>query len=299
MAGGYQPSSYGWANSISDNATTLLQLILFVDNVLLEVLVNGLNNLTTGGWSNLYPESITDTIGSMTAQALVHRSTSTDCLSHFQKPIVGMCNYNFAISNVDDFVDIALTLLLLEIGLLLDAIGAVVLSDPWLIGPLASTLGSKSRMAGMVNMMQDHMVAAAPREAMIPADLVYSYAMNNYVVGKSCPVGGTTGDLSGYTVIPPLTVTHAPVTGTQRVTSVTLSFDTKITGTLFMAWLGPWGGLEYTPVVSSSAGQGTATVPTDLSGHVWGVLTSASGGSVSDLMKVAVAGPAMVWVTNP
>jgi hypothetical protein len=299
MAGGYQPSSYNWATSISDNATSLLQLILFLDNVLLEVLVNGHNNLTTGGWSNLYPGSITDTIGSMTAQALVHRSTSTDSLSHYSKPLVGMCSYNFAISNVDDFVDIALTLILLEIGLLLDVIGTVVLSDPWLIGPLASTLGSKSRMAGMVNMMQDHMVAAAPREAMIPADLVYSYAMNHYVVGNSCPMGGTTGDLGGYTAIPLLTATHAPVTGTQRVTSVTLSFDTKITGSLFMAWLGPWGGIEYTPVVSSGAGQGTATVPNDLSGHVWGVLTSASGGTVQDLMKVAVAGPEMVWVTNP
>ena len=224
MAGGYQPASYNWGSSISNNATDLLQLILFLDNALLEVLVNGHNNLTSGGWSNLYPESITDTIGSMSAQALVHRSTSTDSLSHYSKPIIGLCQYNFPIANIDDFVHVALTLLLLEIGLFLDVISVTVLSDPWLVGALASTLGSKSRMAGMVNMMQDHIVAAAPREAWIPADLVYSYVSNHYVVPKSCPVEVP------FTAIPPLTITTTPVTGTQRLESVTISFDASITG---------------------------------------------------------------------
>jgi hypothetical protein len=271
--------------------------MLYLDNILLEVLVNGHNNLTSGGWSHVYPDSITGTIGGMTAQALVHRSTSSDSLSHYNKPVAGLCSYNFPIANVDDFVHVALTLILLEIGLLLDVVATVVLSDPWLIAPLASTLGSKSRMAGMVNMMQDHMAAAAPREAWIPATLVYSYAMNHYVVPKSCP--GSAGDLGGYTALPPLTLTNPPVTGTQRVTSVTVSFDASIKGSLFIAWLGAWGSVEYTPVVSTAAGQGTASVPADLSGHVWGVLSSAQGGSVGDLMKVAVAGPDMVWVTNP
>jgi hypothetical protein len=292
MAGGSQPANYSWGSSISDNAVSLLQLILFLDNVLLEVLVNGHNNLTSGGWSHVYPDSITGTIGGMTAQALVHRSTSSDSLSHYNKPVAGLCSYNFPIANVDDFVDVALTLILLEIGLLLDTISAVVLSDPWLIAPLASTLGAKSRMAGMVNMMQDHMVAAAPREAWIPAQLVYSYAFNHYVVPKSCPGDGK--DLGGYTALPPLTLTNPPVSGTQRVTSVTVTFDTSIKGDLFIAWLGAWGSVEYTPVVS-----GSAAVPADLSGHVWGVLTTSQGGSVQDLMKVAVAGPDMVWVTNP
>ncbi|KAN0095636.1 hypothetical protein V8E51_016347 [Hyaloscypha variabilis] len=294
MAGGSQPSNYNWGSSISANATSFLTLILFLDNVLLEALVNGNNNLTTGGWSNVYPQSITDTISSMTAQALVHRSTSTDSLSHYNKPMVGLCSYNFPISNVDDFVVVALTLILLEIGLLLDAMANLVLSDPWLISPLASTLGSKARMAGMVNMMQDHVVAAAPREAWIPADLVYSYAYNHYVVPNSCPMNGATGGLPGYTALPSLTLSNPPVSGTGRVTAVTVSYPSSITGTLFIAWLGPWGSVEYTPVVN-----GNSSVPSDLSGHVWGVLTNASGGSVQDLMNVAVAGPDMVWVTNP
>jgi hypothetical protein len=293
MAGGYQPSSYNWASSISDNATDLLQLINFLDNVLLEALVNGHNNLTSGGWSNIYPDSITGTIGSMTAQALVHRSTSTDSLIHYSKQIIGMCSYNFPISDVDDFVHVALTLILLEIGLILDVISIAVLSDTWMLGPLASTLGSKARMAGMVNMMQNHIVAAAPREVMLPADLVYSYVINHYVVPNSCP------NAVPFSPIPPLTITNPPITGTQRVTSVNISYDSSIKGTLSMAWLGPWGNVEYTPVTSTTAGQGTASVPTDLSGHVWGVLTNATGYSASNLAMIAVAGPEVVWVTQP
>lgn len=148
-------------------------------------------------------------------------------------------------------------------------------------------------MAGMVNMMQNHIVAAAPREVMLPADLVYSYVINHYVVPNSCP------NAVPFSPIPPLTITNPPVTGTQRVTSVNISYDSSIKGTLSMAWLGPWGNVEYTPVTSTTAGQGTASVPTDLSGHVWGVLTNATGYSASNLAMIAVAGPEVVWVTQP
>ena len=292
MAGGSPPSNYSWAPSITDDATDLLQLILFLDNALLEVLVNGHNNLTTGGWSNLYPESITGVMGSMTAQALVHRSTSTDSLSHYSKQLTGLCSYNFPITDVDDFVHVGLILILLEIALLLDVISVVISSDPWLIGPLASTLGSKARMAGMVNMIQNHIPAAAPREVMIPAPLVYSYVMNHYVVPNSCP------NPLPYSTIPPLKIISTPVTGTQRLTTVTVTFDASQKN-LSMAWIGPWGGVEYTPVVPLSNTQGTANVPGDLSGHVWGVLTNGTGATAQNLPTIAVAGPEIVWVTQP
>jgi len=102
-----------------------------------------------------------------------------------------------------------------------------------------------------------------------------------------------------FSTISPLTITDPPVTGTQRVTSVNISYDSGIKGTLSMAWLGPWGNVEYTPVTSTTAGQGTASVPMDLSGHVWGVLMNATGHSASNLAMIVVTGPEMVWVTQP
>lgn len=294
MAGGAPPSSYNWAPSISDNAINLLQLINFLDNALLEVLVNGHNNLTTGGWSNLYPNSITNMIGSMTAQAMVHRSTATDSLKHYSKQVIGLCDYSFPISNVDDFVLISLTLILLEIGLLLEVIGAAAATDPWMVGPLSSTMGSKARMSGMVNMMQNHIPAATPREVMMPATLVYSYVMNHYVVPGSCP------DKLGYNTLSSFSMTKGQTNSNNKVTSVIVNYDFSQNKNLYVAWLGPWGNVEYTPVVvDSSNKQGTANVPDGLSGHVWGVLTSGNSGTVADVTGMAVAGPEMLWVSQP
>lgn len=295
MAGGSQPSSYGWAPNITDSAVSFLQVIGFVDNILLDILINGHNNLTSGSWSNLYPATIANTMGTMAAQAIVHRSTSTDSLTHYAKNVTGTCQYNYPISSVDDFVAISLTLILLEIALLLDVISLVVTTDTWMIGPLSSTLGSKARMAGMVNMMQNHIPAAAPREVLMPASLVYSYVNNHYVVPGSCP------DSLPFASIPTLKITKQPTAGSARLSNVTVNYDASQQGSLNMAWLGAWGNVEYTPVMpdAGTAGQGTASVPTDLSGHVWGVLTNGTGAKVQDLPSMAVAGPEIIWVSQP
>lgn len=152
-------------------------------------------------------------------------------------------------------------------------------------------------MAGMVNMIQNHIPAAAPREVMMPAELVYSYVMNHYVVKDSCK------ETPPFNIIAPLTLTPAPMDG-GRVKSVSITYDTTIKGGLSMAWLGPWGGVEYTSVtpLSGLQGKGMADVPTSLSGHVWGVLTNATGPAyptIDALEGVAIAGPEIVWVTQP
>ena len=293
MAGGYQPTTYHWGPQLSDKAEKLLQLLNWVDNVLVEALMVGHANLTTGSWKNLYPPTITNTLGSMGAQAIVHRSTATDSLSHYQKQIMGNCQYNWPISKVEDFTKVVLHIALLEIGLLLDIIASVVSTDPWLVGCLASTLGSKSRMAGMVNMMQNHIPAAAPREALLPAELVYSYVANRYVVKDSCP------QKLSYTEYPPLKISpKGPQKGADaRVTEVEIEIVPA--GDHWMAWIGAWGKVWYTKIQNGGNGKGTASVPNELSGHVWGVLTNSANVKLEDLEKATVAGPEMVWVTQP
>jgi hypothetical protein len=78
MAGGAAPANYNWGPTISNDAANFLQLLNFIDNILLEILFEGYTNLTTGSWAGKYPQAITDTLGSMSAQALVHRQTATD-----------------------------------------------------------------------------------------------------------------------------------------------------------------------------------------------------------------------------
>jgi len=294
MAGGPQPAAYGWAPAVSDNATNLLQLINWVDNALVDLLVNGHRDITEGQWKGKYPPTIQNVVGSMGAQSIVHRHTSTDSLSHYKKPVVQPCKYKFPKSNIEEFVKTSLTIVLLEIGLLLDTIGLVVSTDIWMVGPLASTIGSKARMAGLINMMQNHIPAAAPREVAMPANLVYSYIMTNYVEANSCP------DKLPFTTYPALPVVRGPVEN-KRLKSVTVTYDDSKKAGLKMAYLGPWGKTYYEAVTpdANKPGSGTVNVPADLSGHVWGVLVSGEVQNANDLHTVTVAGPEMIWVSEP
>ncbi|KAK3324092.1 hypothetical protein B0T19DRAFT_463982 [Cercophora scortea] len=292
MAGGGQPSQYNWAPNISPAAVNFLQLLQFLDDILLEVLFQGYNKLHAGAWAGAYPKSIVDTIGSMSAQALVHRATVTDCLAHYKKPLQGTCSYMLPTDNVDAFLQAALTLLLLEIGVLTDVSAGIAADDPWLVPILITEVGAKSRMTAVVNMMQSHLAAAAPREVMIPAPLAWSYATRHFI--QSCP-DTIQGMPEG--TWPALTVTGKQETpGGGRTTAVTLKWDNMgSSADKFVAWIGPWGDLEFTAL----GADGTATVPGSLFGHVWIVVVSKSGVKLEDLPSVTIAGPEMVWVSQP
>jgi hypothetical protein len=291
MAGGGAINNYNWAPTISDNATDFLQLIQWLDDILLKVLFQGYEKFNGGQWGNVYPKTIVQSIGSMAAQAYVHRGTATDSLQHYGKSTMQMCQYNLPTFSPDDFLHVALTLLLLQIGVLLDAISSIAVTDPWLVPCIATSLGAKSRMTAVVNMMQNHIAAAAPREVAIPGKLVYSYAVNNY--SPQCPQKLPWGD-----AIPPLTITSTTTQpGSKRPVSVIVALDpkTQSTGQLYLAWMGPWGDLKYSPIGSD----GSAAVPADLYGHVWIVVTNAQDVKLKELPRVAVAGPQMIWISQP
>ncbi|KAK0636459.1 hypothetical protein B0T17DRAFT_551741 [Bombardia bombarda] len=299
MAGGGQPANYNWGNNMTDLATEFLQLLQFLDDILLEVLFLGHANLATGGaWAGVYPKSIVDTIGAMSAQALVHRSAATDCLQHFQKPLHGSCSYKLqdasVTTNVDGFLHAALTLLLLEIGLLTDISALIAAGDPWLVPILVTEVGAKSRMTAVVNMMQNHIAAAAPREVMIPAPLAWSYATTHYVRDCQGPAVAGMPDKTWPTL--EVTATQAAAAGGGRTTGITVQFDgAGSAGSKYLAWVGPWGGLQFTDL----AADGTASVPTELFGHVWIVVVSKKDGvKLQDLPGVTVAGPEILWVSG-
>jgi hypothetical protein len=291
MAGGAPPHKYKWGTHLTDEAFEFIQLLQFLDNALLELLWSGHRNLTVGAWNNMYPQPIVKTLGSMGAQALVHRHSNTDCMQHFKRSMVDPCRYSWPISNVDDFVETALVLLLLEIGVLLDAQATLSSSHPWLVPIIGSNLGSKSRMTAVINMMQNHMAATAPREVMLPPDLVYSYVANKYVVDGSCPTKMRWADKYAEIELDP---NGKEVDPSGRTKAVKVKND--VGGyDAWMAWVGPWGDLDWTKI----DGQGRAEVPGEMYGHVWAVVCDGKGEDMSDLEKKVKAGPEMVWVTEP
>ncbi|KAI2467128.1 hypothetical protein F4781DRAFT_323775 [Annulohypoxylon bovei var. microspora] len=289
MAGGDQPADYQWAPSISDEAVEFLQALQYISNALVAFLFEGYVLLSEGQWAGAYPTSITQTLGSLTAQALIHRKTYSDSLQHYSKPTVGLCQYNVTSGGVDAWLQDVQTILTLSIGAKVDTMALAAQNDSWLIPALATELGAQARMAAVLNMMQSHYAAAAPREALMPYQLAYSYIANKYA--SNCGAGAP----SFGKVFPSLSVANRTVEPTSgRLLSIKVEVPSASTGDHWVAWIGAWGGLQYTPV----AADGTTAVPSGLSGHVWAVLTTAKDLKARDIETKAVAGPEMIWTTQ-
>ncbi|KAI1307797.1 hypothetical protein F5Y03DRAFT_116543 [Xylaria venustula] len=304
MAGGDAPANYSWGANITDAAVALLQDLQYIDNFLVALLLEGNALLSAGGaWNALYPATITQTIGSLAAQSLIHRRTYTDSLQHFNKSVITPCaKYDFAavLTDVDAWLSTVLTGLHLSMGATIDVLAKLGVSDPWTTPALATGLGSQARMSALVNLMQNHVAAAAPREALLPSGLATSYVAAHYAQDPSCARNSDSngnGNGNSTTTFTALTVQNKTMQADPgRVTAITVEIPKGKEGSaLFMAWIGPWGGIKYTSV---DAKTGVADVPDSLSGHVWAVLTSQSDVVAAELDSVTVAGPEILWVSQ-
>ncbi|KAI2622222.1 hypothetical protein GGS26DRAFT_594229 [Hypomontagnella submonticulosa] len=290
MAGGNQPADYGWAPSITDEATEILQALQFISNALVAFLFEGYIRLSVGQWTGVYPTSITRSMGSLTAQSLINRKTYTDSLQHYGKPTIGLCQYDMHANTVDDWLDGVQKILALSISAKVDTMSLSAPTDSWLVPALATQLGSEARMSAVINMMQGHFAATSPREALMPYQLAYSYITNKYVVPGSCGEGDAAKSFGK--VFPALTIKETAVEPQSgRLLSIKVEIPGGSTGDHWIAWIGPWGGIEYTAV----AADGTAPAPSTLWGYVWIVLTTAKDLKARDIETAAVAGPEMVW----
>ncbi|KAI5866681.1 hypothetical protein GGS23DRAFT_615235 [Durotheca rogersii] len=310
MAGGNQPARYGWGPTLSDDAAAILRDLHRLSDALVLHLLEGYVRLSTGQgrWAGAYPSSLTRTLGSLAAQSLIHRRTYADALRHYERPAVGACKYRISERDddgVDSWLDDVLRLLALSVGAKLDAVGTLAAvhgsanesaTAAWLVPALASELGAQTRVAAVLNLMQGHVAAAAPREVLIPHELALAYVVDKYVVPGSCEsaAGDDTKSLPAI-VIKERKV--APGTGGRLLGVVVERPADNKDDNLWAAWIGQWGGADgvaYTPV----AADGTAAVPAGLSGHVWLVLTTAKDIPIGDVADKAVAGPEMVWVAQ-
>ncbi|KAH8819811.1 Cupredoxin [Xylogone sp. PMI_703] len=288
--GGGPPTNYSWGDSLSNEAVEALTFLIFIDNLLLDLLAKGSSSFS-GNWANLYPQTIVDSMNIMTSQSYVHRYTSAQSLSHYKKAIPDMCTYDFPIQTIDEWAGIVLIVLNIAIAAIIEIEVIVAASDPWLIPILSSALGAKARTAALVNMMHSNAPAPAVREAVIAPNLAYSYLWDNYVVPGSCKA------TMPYTVLPKWTITKQTKDASNRVIGITPSFPSSIntSGSIFIAWWGPYGAIEYTPFSN-----GQATVPADLYGYVWATVTNTTSAStMSQLADTALTAPNMVWVTGP
>ncbi|KXX73404.1 hypothetical protein MMYC01_209579 [Madurella mycetomatis] len=292
-AGGGKPTHWGWASNMSADATTYLHVHQLIEDVILHLLWEVYTQLEApdGAWAGVYPKAIVDTIGAWAGQSMVHRATTAECLAHYQRPLLESCRYRLPTDSADAFLGAYAKLNLIQVGTLIDISANVARHDPFLIPVLMTQVGAKSRAAAVVNMMQNHMAAAAPREVAIPAQLAWSFVRRGFV--ESCPA-----EVAG---MPDAPWPALDVVGTQeggRTVSVDVSYEGSGSGEHFIAWLGPYGQLEFTPI-RVDGDRRTATVPGDWYGNVWVVAVNQSGITLEEVKDHMVAGPELVWVSQP
>lgn len=290
-AGGGKPTNYGWADSISDAALQRLYTLSFIEQIIVKVLTSGYDKLARGGaWAGAYPVSIVDILGTMGAQRVIHGATTEECLEHYKKPILRECVLKPAANfgQISSFLHAVKALNALGIGALIDTTIAVAATDPWLVPLVATEIGSKARMAAVINLMQNHTAAPMPREVLIPTDLAWSYIMTHYVA--SCPdviVG-----LPAKPYAPILEVVKEE-TG-ERTVSLTVKYDAAGKGGQhYVAWMGSYGLAGFTPIH-----EGKAAVPDDMFGNVWIAVVSSPNVPLGEIGKHIVAGPETVWIKH-
>ncbi|GAB1319394.1 hypothetical protein MFIFM68171_09604 [Madurella fahalii] len=293
-AGGGKPTHWGWASNMSADATAYLHLHQLIEDVILHLLWEVYAKLESpgGAWAGVYPKAIVDTIGAWAGQSVVHRATTAECLAHYQRPLLAPCSYRVSVDDDKAFLAAYSKLNLAQIGALIDISAKIAQHDPFIIPVLMTQVGAKSRAAAVVNMMQNHMAAAAPREVAIPAQLAWSFVRRGFV--ESCPdeVAGMPNE-----PWPALEVVARQEEG-GRMVSVDVRYEGSGSGEHFVAWLGPYGQLEFTPV-RSEGDRRTAAVPADWYGDVWIAVVNRSGIRLEELKDHMVAGPEMVWVRQP
>ncbi|KAK4176954.1 hypothetical protein QBC36DRAFT_372790 [Triangularia setosa] len=287
-AGGHKPKHWNWADKLSPSASGFLQLHLQIENLITHLLWEAYLKLeTVGEWKGVYPQTIVDAIGAWAAQSVLHSATTSTVMDHYEIKPFGGCKWKLPLDDgVVGFLEAWNSLNLVQIGALIDISAQIAKEDPFLVPVLLTQAGAKSRAAGVVNMMRGHLASVSPREIGVPVPLVWSYVLGNYV--DSCPEEVKVEGLDK--AWPGAKVANVEAGEDGVVTRVEVEYEGS--GEHWVAWIGPWGELEYAKV----EGGKKVGVPKGWTGDVFVVVVDKEGLGLGELAGHVVAGPEQVWL---
>ncbi|KAK0661634.1 hypothetical protein QBC41DRAFT_260975 [Cercophora samala] len=286
-AGGHNPAHWSWPESLSQSSASFLQTQLQLENLMTNLLWGAYLRLLPGGeWAGAYPPTIVEAIGTWAAQSVVAAGTTAQVMEKYSVRPFGACKWKLPLEGggVNGFLEAWKGLSAVGMGMVLGASGEVAREDPFLVPVLVGQVGARSRAAGVVNMMRGRLAAVAPREVGLGVGLGWGWVLGRYV--ESCPgevkVEGVEKGWEGVKV-----GEDGEKDGTRRVV-----VEYEGGGEHWVAWIGPWGELEYTKVKEGKK----ANMPKGWTGDVFVVVVDKEGLKLGEIQKHVVAGPEQVWL---
>ena len=294
IAGGGPPNA-SLPPTISQTAVEAFQLVNYLENLESAFSGQGLDNLTQL-WnpSNTLGATI-HMVEAAQAQEAIHVQTAVDILNNFNKPTISPCGYQFPVTQLSDFLELASIITAVGIGAVIDATSRLALSDPYLVPDLASILSIEGRHDAYFRLTG---LGLIPNPAPFDTPLSAGFALNlvsPFIVQGSCPLEPP------FTTIPPMTaVVNSTTTGSSGPITFTLDAsvnESDLGQTLYIGWVNQANVINYQPAMVVN-GQVTSTIPDGMANLAFAALTAqTSAPDVNALTDSTIAGPAPVRIS--
>ena len=294
IAGGSAPNGPPPAN-ISAAAIQDFQNVNFLENLESAFFEQAVQNLTAWNVDGIL-DPIIDVVTRVQAQEVIHVQTATNILNHFNKPTFSPCKYQFPVTDVESFLQLANVITSVGIGAVINVASGLALTDPGLVQGPASIIALEARHDAFFRVTG---LGVVPNPAPFDTRISAGYALNlntPFIIKNSC------ASMPNFTAIPPMT---AEVQSTTTGSSGPITFDIDTTQvsqsalakTLYIGWVNQANVVNYQPA-TVSGGKVTSTIPSGLANIAFAALTAQNTATnVNDLTTVTIAGPAPVQIS--
>ena len=266
----------------------------------------GLANLTQWGSAG-YTGNVNNLIAvqKAAAQEEVHVASIETLLQHNGAQTINPCQYDFPVSNAEEFFALANIITSVGIGAIFDLQDGISKTDPGLEVTVSGIVTVESRHDAFFRMTAGEAPNPTPFDTRISGAWAYNLALD-FVIPGSCG-SGLPASITSIPVFPPLGLigTNEPAfASTNSIGTLVFTVNTAQMPSgwsnkpLFIGWVNQELAPIYTPVTVMNGNQLQTQVPTGLNGMAFAALTGQNtAADITALTAATIAGPLPVPIS--
>ena len=204
-------------------------------------------------------------------------------------------------NSTGEFFDLAHLIMSTNIGATIGITERLAVTDPMLIRSASSILTVEARHDTFLRSIRDKKPSPTPFDTGISDIWAYNLALS-FVVPGSCPVE------IPLPTLPKLTVNESALAPdantTDSLTQLEFTWDpaqapfvAEPNKQLMIGWVNQLNMPVYTPLNVTASGKGTASIPQDVNGVTFAVITVQEADNINDLTLATMAGPVVVQLS--